>query len=343
MVFLLVFTLLSSAVSVAPGSACPAGDAISAELERLGALSALKELGTAEVMVQGASLNIVVRDHQSVVLGERAVDAPAECDARAAVAGVLIAAWAGDWARTRLASSESAGRPASSSEAPIGRPAPLSEPKPAASPLAPVLAPVPATPVAALPSPAATRGAGSPPSRPAQKSLGVGLAGFDLALLGSGVHDGDVGAFAFGGLGMLRGRRYSLIGLVESVGDRDRTLGQGRASYGSLRIGVGASVRKAWSRAFVELALVPELARYSLQGRNLITTRQVTAWGPLVDARGYAGLRLGRWAPFAYLGTSYALMRERLTLDEPPDATTLSRVNIAAGLGISFSLWSASK
>jgi hypothetical protein len=36
-------------------------------------------------------------------------------------------------------------------------------------------------------------------------------------------------------------------------------------------------------------------------------------------------------------------MRERLTLDEPPDATTLSRVNLAAGLGISFSLWSASK
>lgn len=348
--------------AVAPGGPCPAHQAVEAELERLGALTAVAELGTAEVAMRESVLDIVMRDRQGVVLGRRALDAPPGCEARAAVAAVLIAAWAGDWVRTGVPAREGAA-PATPVVAPLvaGASAPTpSAPQAADTNAADGPRPTSAPPPAGKPAPGGEAATPAPPpasatpepvveaqaSKPAPPSPGPTPAfdpALDAALVGSGVHDGDAGTWGLGGQVAVRGRRFFGITLVESLGERERTLSTGRADYGALRVGLGAGARWGTSRGFVEVALVPELARYVLKGKNLTPAHQAVAWGPLADLRVNAGWQLGRWAPFVYLGGSYSMLRERLVLDNADDSVVLSRWNVAAGLGLSFRIRNSTK
>ena len=112
----------------------------------------------------------------------------------------------------------------------------------------------------------------------------------------------------------------------------------GQAGYSFVRMGIGLGVRKGWQRAFVDVSLVPELARHTLRGIGFLQSNSLTAWAFEVDGRARLGWRFGRVAPFLFLGASWSLLRERLRLDDPPGSITLSRANLAAGLGISFTI-----
>jgi hypothetical protein len=92
-----------AAVSVLPDNSCPTSDAIDANLERLGALVLLNQLGTAEVRVQEPSLHVFFLDRRGGSLGVRVVTATSDCGARAALAAAVIAAFVGEWTQTKLA------------------------------------------------------------------------------------------------------------------------------------------------------------------------------------------------------------------------------------------------
>jgi hypothetical protein len=91
------------AVVVSPTDGCPSSAAIAAHLQHLGALDLLVQLGDAEVRVEAPSLHLTFRDRQGEPLGERVVTATTDCEARAALAAAVIAAFAGEWAQTALA------------------------------------------------------------------------------------------------------------------------------------------------------------------------------------------------------------------------------------------------
>jgi hypothetical protein len=102
MVFATVAALVAGSITVAPQAACPAQAAVAAVVERLGARQTLEQVGDAEVTVEGDNLRILIRDGSGVALGSRTVAAPVNCQARAEVAAVLIAAWTGEWIKTSL-------------------------------------------------------------------------------------------------------------------------------------------------------------------------------------------------------------------------------------------------
>jgi len=102
MVFATVAALFAGSITVAPPATCPVQAAVAAEVERLGARRTLEQVGDAEVTVAGDNLRILIRDGSGAVLGSRTVAAPVDCDARAEVAAVLIAAWTGEWIKTNL-------------------------------------------------------------------------------------------------------------------------------------------------------------------------------------------------------------------------------------------------
>jgi hypothetical protein len=347
--------LVAGAISVAPADGCPNAEPIEDELARLGALAALTQVGTAEVATAGGELHITIRDRQGMVLGGRAVDAPEECPARAALAAVLIAAWTGHWMKTNLGRTGPLGAAAA---VPWAAP-PALTPGTAVSPLPPSsvaagtarpattsaagTAAAPALATSAQPSLASTRAppasatrAPLPEASLAKPSPAAALPlHVELAVLGLGLHDGDAGTFAGGVEGALLRRALLIVGLVEAAGERQRSLGPGQAGYGFVRMGIGLGVRKGWQRAFVDVALVPELARHTLRGIGFLQSNSLTAWGFEVDGRARLGWRFGRVAPFLFLGASWSLLDERLRLDDPPASITLSRANLAAGLGIS--------
>jgi hypothetical protein len=93
----------AGAVAVLPDDGCPSSDAIAANLQRLGALELLSQLGATEVRVKEPSLHLYFRDRQGEALGTRVVMAPAGCEARAALAAAVIATFAGEWSKTELA------------------------------------------------------------------------------------------------------------------------------------------------------------------------------------------------------------------------------------------------
>ena len=92
-----------AAVSVFPDDGCPASDAIDTNLERLGALALLTQLGTAEVRVQEPSLHVSLLDRRGGSLGVRVVTVTSDCGTRATLAAAVIAAFVGEWAQTKLA------------------------------------------------------------------------------------------------------------------------------------------------------------------------------------------------------------------------------------------------
>ena len=95
--------LLAWAVTVSPmGTTCPSRDAVAAELDRLGAVAALANLGSPEITVKDTKMRVVLRGRDGSTLGTREVAAPEDCNERATVAAVFIAAWVGAWTTTPL-------------------------------------------------------------------------------------------------------------------------------------------------------------------------------------------------------------------------------------------------
>jgi len=160
----------------------------------------------------------------------------------------------------------------------------------------------------------------------------------DIAAFGFGVHDGDAGTWGAGGeLGYRLSGPFSVIVLGQGTGERSQGLGPGRAAYSSSRFGAGLAWRRWFGRTLLDFGLAPEAARVALRGEQLPTTRAATTWSLTTDGRVRLGLRLGAAVPFVYADAAYAVATARLTLDDRPDQVTLSRWNLAAGLGLLFS------
>jgi hypothetical protein len=129
----------------APNMGCPARDAITAELQRLGTAAAVAAIGSPEVTVQGTRMQVALRGLDGTLSGVREVAAPASCAERARVAAVLTSAWVGAWsagsfpepARPQVASAsraeDSAPAPVAATE--LAKPAVAAEP--AETPLPP--------------------------------------------------------------------------------------------------------------------------------------------------------------------------------------------------------------
>lgn len=114
----------ASALGVLPADGCPAGRAVEANLDRLGVLASLSQLGTAEIQVQGTLLHIAFRDPGGKHLGVRVVEAAGDCAARATLAAAVISAFAGEWAPTALAAPGQSAKPVPPSITPAAAPAP---------------------------------------------------------------------------------------------------------------------------------------------------------------------------------------------------------------------------
>jgi len=102
----------ASALGVLPAEGCPAGRAVEANLEHLGVLEILSQLGTAEIQVERTELHIAFRDPGGKFLGERVVDAAVDCATRASLAAAVISAFAGEWTPTALAAPVVSAEPA---------------------------------------------------------------------------------------------------------------------------------------------------------------------------------------------------------------------------------------
>jgi hypothetical protein len=364
--------LWAGAVVVLPtGTTCPSGDAIAAELDRLGVVAALAALGSPEVTVKDTKMHVVLRGLDGSTLGARDITAPEACQERATVAAVFIAAWVGEWTTTPMAEAQdvkpenpnhnavpSVPRPRPRTTEPASRAtlpsrerrevakaddAAPSDAK-AAPPATRAAAALPVVSADAAAAPSATKAAATPPVATAEtkapavaaKKPKRGLQG-EVAGLGFGTHDGDAGTF---GAGILVGYRPSgalaLAALFEVMGERERKLGPGFAAYRTYRLGVGAGVLRKRGRFFGDVGLFPELTLLTLSGKQLAPGRSATAWGAAADLRARLGLAVGRVAPFLFGGASYAFLGERLTLDDSTQNITLSRWNVSAGAGLAF-------
>jgi len=114
-------------------------------------------------------------------------------------------------------------------------------------------------------------------------------------------------------------------------------LGPGTATYVVSRLGGGLAARVEPRFVWMDVALIPQVTRLSLEGgKTLATTRAVTVWGASVETRGRIGIRWGRLAPFVSVALNRTLVRERLTLDDTNDSTRLSPWDICAEVGVSW-------
>ena len=345
--------LLAWAVTVSPmGTTCPSRDAVAAELDRLGAVAALANLGSPEITVKDTKMRVVLRGRDGSTLGTREVAAPEDCNERATVAAVFIAAWVGAWTTTPLDEAQAVKLDANPNPAvfPSSFPPPRAR---AAVPASPTSLPLreqseaakadAAKPPEAKAAPPDTKAAEPVPAAAAEsKPVAVaaekrGLQG-EVAGLGFGTYDGDAGTFGVGvSVGFRPAGALVLAALFEATGERERTLGQGVAAYRNFRFGVGAGGWRKWGRVFGDLGIFPELTLLTLNGKQLAPGRSATAWGAAADLRARLGLTWGRLAPFLFAGGSYALRGERLTLDDRPQTSiTLSRANVSAGAGLAF-------
>lgn len=123
-------------------------------------------------------------------------------------------------------------------------------------------------------------------------------------------------------------------------GERERSMGSGlpgSAAYRNYGLGIGLNLRRSVGPLLADLALLPELTLLTVDGRNLSPGRSVTRWGAATTARLRVGLGLGRWRPFLFAGSGYALRGERLVVDGYPDrGIALSRWSFALGLGLAY-------
>jgi hypothetical protein len=95
-------SILGAAATLGAGNTCPSNDAVRGELDRLGALPTVENMGSVEVQVREPTLRIVLRDKEGRLLGTRDMTVTADCGERATLAAATIAAWSGSWAGTVL-------------------------------------------------------------------------------------------------------------------------------------------------------------------------------------------------------------------------------------------------
>ena len=305
-----------AAVSVFPGDGCPAREAIDTNLERLGALALLAQLGTAEVRVQEPSLHVSFLDRRGGSLGVRVVTVTSDCGTRAALAAAVIATFVGEWAQTKLADAVST---------------------PAAPPTA-----NPAT-AAAAQAEANRIQQGQPAAKKPAAAQPIALAGrtwqAELGAVAFGIHDGDAGGLGFGVRANVNRGAYMASALVEGSLDREQPLGAGQGAYRFLRAGLGLGVRGQWPRVFWDTTVVPMVERLSLQGRNVIAPKDATDWGFVLAGHSSLGWNGPRFRPFLFVGASYSIPGQRMTLTGTDVRVPLSSVNVEAGLGVSLRIW----
>lgn len=93
-----VTVLAIAGVAAAAEPPCPSAADVAAELRRLPGGAAAAQTQRSEVTVAGRTMRVVVRNDAGQVLGVREVEAPRDCQQRAAVAAVMLAAWSHSWA-----------------------------------------------------------------------------------------------------------------------------------------------------------------------------------------------------------------------------------------------------
>ena len=79
------------------------------------------------------------------------------------------------------------------------------------------------------------------------------------------------------------------------VSQRQVALGQWAATYLVSRLGVGLAFRVQPGFVWADVALLPQITRLSVEGKNVMTPRMAAVWGGSVEGRGRIGLRWGGW------------------------------------------------
>lgn len=149
--------------------------------------------------------------------------------------------------------------------------------------------------------------------------------------------DGDGHAPAGGLLARVQlDHGLSTVVAADLEGQRQIPVGPGAATYLGLRLGCGLAVRAQRGLVWTELAVLPQVTRLSVEGKNLMTPRTATLWGAAVEARGRIGLGWGRLAPFLSLAVDRTLVQERLTLDDTTDSAHLPAWDVAVQMGVSW-------
>ena len=168
----------------------------------------------------------------------------------------------------------------------------------------------------------------SAPRRAHELELGIGL---------GGSVDGDARAASGGllaGLHLYRGLGAAMA--ADVAGQRQVALGQWAATYLVSRLGLGVALRVQPGFVWADVALLPQITRLSVEGKNLTTSHTAAVWGASVEGRGRIGLRWGGVAPFVSIAVNRALVRQTLTLDDRPDSARLSSWDVGVVLGVSW-------
>ena len=140
----------------------------------------------------------------------------------------------------------------------------------------------------------------SGPRRTHDVELGIGF---------GGSVDGDARAPSGGllaGLHLYRGLGAAMA--ADIAGQRQVALGQWAATYLVSRLGVGLALRVQPGFVWADVALLPQITRLSVEGKNLMTPHTAAVWGASVEARGRIGLRWGGLAPFVSIAVNRALV-----------------------------------
>ena len=175
---------------------------------------------------------------------------------------------------------------------------------------------------------AATR-APAPSARPPREA--------ELGLAVGGSADGADHAMRGGLLAGVQLREpLGLAADAEATGERQVAVGAGAATYWIFRLGAGPTVRVQRRVFWTDAALLAQVTRLSLEGKNLTTRRSAAVWGASAQLRARVGARWGQLAPFVGLTLNRAIVRERLTLDDTTDSTLLSPWDIGLEIGLSF-------
>jgi hypothetical protein len=160
----------------------------------------------------------------------------------------------------------------------------------------------------------------------------------ELGAMAFGIHDGDVAGLGFGGrVDVGFGVGLATV-LFEHSGERRQGLGTGRGAYRFTRAGVGGGVHQQWPRWFWDATLAPMLTRLSLEGVDLLRPRSTTEWQLALAAQARLGARVRWLRPFVFVGASYAVPAQQMTLADRDVKVSLSPVNFQAGLGLAVGL-----
>jgi len=262
-------------VAWAADAPCPAPSAIAAELARLPESGALTLLQRSEVTAEGRTLRIVLRDGAGQVLGVREIEAPRDCGQRAAVAAVVLAAWAHTW------------------EGPAVTVAPPAVPRRWAE--------------VGLQGGAHHDGAGMAPGATV-------LAGLQLS---GPLHAGAIAGF---------------------IAARQHDLGPGAVGYSLARAGAGVVYRAHPGATWIDAGLFPLIVRRQLTPRNLPAARGVALWAGALEARLRLGVTWRRIMPFVCGGVGRTFVRDRVTLEDVPEAAELSPWDFNVGIGLAVVL-----